>query len=93
MFKPRSEEVTKYALGIGFKLKGEHFIDFYESKGWMVGKSPMKDWKAAVRVWKHNSPPEALVGKKYDPDLFERRDQQLDAIREREALRIHGGMK
>ena len=25
------------------------FIDFYESKGWMVGKTPMKDWKAACR--------------------------------------------
>jgi len=27
------------------------FIDFYESKGWMVGKNKMKDWKAAVRNW------------------------------------------
>ena len=25
------------------------FIDFYASKGWMVGKTPMKDWKAACR--------------------------------------------
>lgn len=25
------------------------FIDFYESKGWLVGKAPMKDWKAACR--------------------------------------------
>ena len=25
------------------------FIDFYEAKGWMVGKTPMKDWKAACR--------------------------------------------
>ncbi len=25
------------------------FIDFYESKGWLVGKTPMKDWKAACR--------------------------------------------
>jgi hypothetical protein len=27
------------------------FIDFYESKGWMVGSNKMKDWKAAVRTW------------------------------------------
>ena len=25
------------------------FINFYASKGWMVGKTPMKDWKAACR--------------------------------------------
>ena len=28
------------------------FINFYESKGWMVGKNKMKDWKAAVRNWR-----------------------------------------
>lgn len=29
----------------------EEFIDFYGSKGWMVGKSKMKDWKCAIRNW------------------------------------------
>lgn len=27
------------------------FINFYESKGWLVGKVKMKDWKAAARGW------------------------------------------
>lgn len=36
----------------------DDFIDFYESKGWMVGKNKMKDWKAAWRRWiKNNKPP------------------------------------
>lgn len=30
---------------------GSKFVDFYASKGWMVGRSPMKDWKAAARNW------------------------------------------
>lgn len=29
----------------------EEFVDFYGSKGWMVGKSKMKDWKCAIRNW------------------------------------------
>ena len=29
----------------------EAFVDFYASKGWMIGKNKMKDWKAAVRTW------------------------------------------
>lgn len=29
----------------------ERFIDFYASKGWLVGKAKMKDWKASVRNW------------------------------------------
>tara|TARA_R100000951_G_C2625347_1_gene175808 strand:- start:393 stop:1109 length:717 start_codon:yes stop_codon:yes gene_type:complete len=36
----------------------EKFIDFYESKNWMVGKNKMKDWKAAVRNWLSNVKPE-----------------------------------
>lgn len=29
----------------------EEFIMFYESKGWLVGKSPMKNWKMAMSGW------------------------------------------
>ena len=36
----------------------EKFVDFYESKNWMVGKNKMKDWKAAVRNWLSNVKPE-----------------------------------
>ena len=31
--------------------QAEKFCDFYESKGWVVGKVKMKCWKAAVRNW------------------------------------------
>lgn len=50
--KPKPEEVTVYAESIDFPLDGNNFVDHYESKGWLVGKSPMKDWKACVRTWK-----------------------------------------
>lgn len=50
---PKPEEVTAYARSIGFKLEGQRFVDFYESRGWKVGKNPMKNWQAAVRNWKH----------------------------------------
>ncbi len=28
---------------------------FYASKGWMVGRNPMKNWQAAVRTWERNT--------------------------------------
>ena len=31
--------------------EAESFVDFYASKGWKVGKAPMKDWRAAARRW------------------------------------------
>lgn len=33
----------------------QKFLDFYESKGWLIGKNKMKDWKAAVRTWERSS--------------------------------------
>jgi hypothetical protein len=50
-----SEYMTKYTFekGMRYELVQEpqKFLDFYQSKGWMVGKSKMKDWKAAARNW------------------------------------------
>lgn len=51
---PSPDEVQAYLDEKGIKtISGEAFCDFYESKGWMVGKNHMKSWKAAVRTWVH----------------------------------------
>lgn len=52
---PTVEEVVAYARSIAFNFDGESFVDYYTAKGWLVGKSPMKDWRAAVRTWKKNA--------------------------------------
>ena len=48
---PTVNEVQEYCSERGNNIDPQTFIDFYESKGWMVGKNKMKDWKAAVRTW------------------------------------------
>ena len=48
---PTLEEVKSYCLERKNNVDAENFINFYESKGWMIGKNKMKDWKAAVRTW------------------------------------------
>jgi hypothetical protein len=48
---PTRDELFLYVKENGFAVEPSRFIDFYESKGWMVGKNKMKDWKAAVRNW------------------------------------------
>lgn len=48
---PSIADVQNYADSKGLKVDAERFVDFYSSKGWTVGKSPMKDWRAAVRNW------------------------------------------
>lgn len=49
--RPSVEEVRAYCEERGNGVSAEAFVDFYESKGWKVGNSPMKDWRAAVRTW------------------------------------------
>lgn len=50
---PTLDEAASYFRERGCPLESEveKFMDFYESKGWMVGKNKMKDWKAAIRNW------------------------------------------
>lgn len=48
---PTIEEIFLYCSERKNKVDAERFFNFYESKGWMVGKNKMKDWKAAVRTW------------------------------------------
>ena len=48
---PTPEEVQAYCDERKNGISGQQFCDFYSSKGWKIGKEPMKDWKAAVRTW------------------------------------------
>lgn len=48
---PEIEEVSEYCKIRKNGIDPEKFIDFYTSKGWMIGKNKMKDWRAAVRTW------------------------------------------
>lgn len=61
---PTSEQVADYVREKGYHIDPESFVAFYTSKGWKVGNTPMKDWKAAVVTWEkkykenHPSQPE-----------------------------------
>lgn len=51
---PCLEEVVSYCKERKNRVDPSRFIDFYTSKGWMVGKNKMKDWQSAVRNWEKN---------------------------------------
>ena len=49
---PTVSEVSDYFSERGADpAEAERFVDFYESKGWLVGKVKMKCWKSSVRNW------------------------------------------
>lgn len=67
---PTVEDVTAYCQERKNRVDPEQFVDFYSAKGWMVGRNPMKDWKACVRTW------EKRDGVKVNPI----KDDTLDGI-------------
>lgn len=48
---PTADEVRTYCARMGYDIDPDMFMNFYESKGWMVGNNKMKDWQAACRTW------------------------------------------
>ena len=54
---PAVEDISDYCMGRKNSVDPQRFFDFYQSKGWLVGKSKMKDWQAAVRTWEKSDKP------------------------------------
>lgn len=52
--KPTIANVIAYCQERRNGINAQKFWDYHESKGWIVGRAPMKDWKAAVRTWEGN---------------------------------------
>ena len=60
--KPTLDEVKNYCILRKNNIEAESFIDFYESKDWLIGKNKMKNWKACVRTWesRENKNPKSM---------------------------------
>lgn len=51
---PSLKEVSEYCSERHNSVDPQQWLDFYTAKGWTIGKSKMKDWRAAVRTWERN---------------------------------------
>ena len=75
---PTLSEVQDYIQKNNYSVDASTFIDFYTSKGWMVGSNKMKDWKAAVRTWQRkyrntgNTSDIGVVLKDTSPDKYKK---------------------
>ncbi len=52
--KPTIEDIEALITEKNYHFDATAFWNFYESKGWMVGKNHMKNWKAACATWERN---------------------------------------
>ena len=65
---PTLEEVQTYISENNFIIDAQKFVDYYQSNGWIVGKTKMKDWKAAVRSWERREQERFQKKQKEDED-------------------------
>ena len=76
------EEALEYfSIRIGLEagqIESSKFVNFYESKGWKVGKNPMKNWKAAANNWITNKKEDAKGTTNNKPKLNK---HELDNLR------------
>jgi hypothetical protein len=72
--KPSINDVELYCIERDNKIDAISFVNFYESKGWMVGKNKMKDWRACVRTWEMR----AKNKKTYAPKSMSKLDAQIN---------------
>lgn len=64
--KPTQQDLYDYKKDAGLEIDTQQFFDFYESKGWMVGKTKMKCWKSSMRNWSRNNDKYKLNNKPKD---------------------------
>tara|TARA_R110000824_G_scaffold65953_1_gene171424 strand:+ start:43 stop:663 length:621 start_codon:yes stop_codon:yes gene_type:complete len=69
--KPILSEVEDYCTKRNNNIDAEAFVNFYESKGWMVGSNKMKDWKACVITWEKREKKKPQTMSKIDNQLNE----------------------
>lgn len=79
--KPTLKEIADYCEKEHIPVDPSYFYDYYESNGWIVGKSPMKDWKATIRNWGRRRADQGQQG------LFQDHD---DATEEEKANWLNG---
>lgn len=51
---PTVEQIKEYCTERNNKIDAEYFFNYYQSIGWMRGKTKMKDWKSTIRTWEAN---------------------------------------
>mgnify|MGYP003635455647 CR=1 FL=1 len=69
--KPLLIDVKNYCIKRKNNIEAESFINFYDSKGWMVGKNKMKDWRACIRTWEMREKKKPTKTSKIDSQINE----------------------
>lgn len=71
---PTEVEVRAYCQERRNGIDPEHFVAYYQSRGWRAGSSPVKDWRACIRLWERRQQSDATRqtgGRRHEADASE----------------------
>ena len=74
---PTLDEVRSYCKERHNGVDAQRFIDFYESKGWMIGKNRMKDWKACVRTWEKSNKKDSGINERNNSSKLQELEERF----------------
>ena len=92
---PDIDEVRAYCKDRANGIDPDEWYDFYASKGWMVGKNKMVDWKAAVRTWENKrrtaepaavQPPPPEEQRDYHQKMAEQTREAIKSLKQAEEM-------
>lgn len=79
---PTVEQIKEYCTERNNKIDADYFFNYYQSKGWMIGKNKMKDWKSAVHTWEKRENDFATHEDKADAAERKRKEMVARVLRE-----------
>ena len=84
---PTLDEVCRHVAAKGYSFDPVAFFSHYESNGWLVGRTKMKNWHSACITWERNQKTygnyrQSTSATRRDADLQAGRETALDAIRQ-----------
>lgn len=80
--KPTIEDLEEYCNSASLSVDCQYFYDYYESNGWLVGKSKMKDWKATLRNWnRRNAKPQKKSVQQQCQEIIEEEKRKNEQAR------------
>ncbi len=88
--KPNIKELKEYFLKLSVKDESEEMFDFYESKGWKIGKNSMKCWKSAARNWARRTKKEE---KENFPNYYDRKFEKEIITDSKKIFEYHQHLK
>lgn len=80
---PTVEEAESYCRERQNGIDARRFVDYYESRGWMLRDTPMRDWRAALRAWERREGAPAAAKAPPTPEELQENREHLEGVLKR----------